>query len=105
MGPWAGRQADLLRVHWGDLNCLRRSACRLRGDLPAILKGASKMMVVYRHPDRLKLMDESGAIAIDDSKVDLVEAVNEMTMGSALTTAASAWGSRRTTSRATRTRK
>jgi len=47
----------------------------------AILKGASKVMVVDRHPDRLRLIEEIGAIAIDDSKVDPVEAVNEMTMG------------------------
>jgi glutathione-independent formaldehyde dehydrogenase len=38
-------------------------------------------MVVDRHPDRLKLAEEIGAIAIDDSAVDPVEAVNELTMG------------------------
>ena len=34
-----------------------------------------------RHPDRLREIKELGAIAIDDSAVDPVEAVNEMTMG------------------------
>src|SRR3954462_918010 len=49
--------------------------------LSATIKGASKVMVVDRHPDRLRLAEEIGAIPIDDSKVDPVEAVNEMTMG------------------------
>ena len=39
------------------------------------------MMVVDRHPDRLRLAESIGAIAIDDSKVDPVEAVLEETMG------------------------
>ncbi|MEV8214124.1 glutathione-independent formaldehyde dehydrogenase [Leifsonia sp. NPDC077715] len=122
MGPWAGGQADLLRVPWGDFNCLRlgEDAAEKQTDYvmladifptgyhatemarvkpgdqtviygagpvglmaaySAILKGASRVMIVDRHPDRLKLAEEIGAIAIDDSKVDPVEAVNEMTMG------------------------
>ncbi|WP_431219284.1 glutathione-independent formaldehyde dehydrogenase [Leifsonia xyli] len=122
MGPWAGGQADLLRVPWGDFNCLRlgEDAAEKQSDYvmladifptgyhatemarvqpgdqtviygagpvgcmaaySAVLKGASKVMVVDRHPDRLKLVEEIGAIPIDDSKVDPVEAVNEMTMG------------------------
>ncbi len=47
----------------------------------ATIKGASKVMVVDRHPDRLRLAESIGAIAIDDSKVDPVEAVLEQTMG------------------------
>ena len=47
----------------------------------AILKGASRVMVVDRQPDRLKKVEEIGAIPIDDSAVDPVEAINEMTMG------------------------
>ncbi|MDY1006434.1 zinc-binding dehydrogenase [Curtobacterium sp. CFBP9011] len=47
----------------------------------AILKGASKVMVVDRQPDRLQKVEEIGAIPIDDSAVDPVEAVNELTMG------------------------
>ncbi|MET1051029.1 MAG: glutathione-independent formaldehyde dehydrogenase [Mycetocola sp.] len=122
MGPWAGGQAELLRVPWGDFNCLRLGedaeerqndyvmladifptgyhATELAGVQPgdqtviygagpvgcmaaysAILKGASRVMVVDRHPDRLKKVEEIGAIPIDDSAVDPVEAVNEMTMG------------------------
>ena len=122
MGPWAGGQAELLRVPWGDFNCLRLGedaeerqndyvmladifptgyhATEMAGVQPgdqtviygagpvgcmaaysAILKGASRVMVVDRHADRLKKVEEIGAIAIDDSAVDPVEAVNEMTMG------------------------
>jgi len=39
------------------------------------------VMVVDRHPDRLAAIEEIGAIAIDDSKVDPVEAVLDLTMG------------------------
>lgn len=122
MGPWAGGQAELLRVPWGDFNCLRLGedsvdketdyvmladifptgyhATELAGVIPgdsvviygagpvglmaalsATIKGASKVMVVDRHPDRLRLAEEIGAIAIDDSKVDPVEFVMEQTMG------------------------
>ncbi|MEX0153054.1 glutathione-independent formaldehyde dehydrogenase [Microbacterium sp. LMI1-1-1.1] len=122
MGPWAGGQAELLRVPWGDFNCLRLGedaeekqtdyvmladifptgyhATEMANVKPgdqtviygtgpvgamaaysAIIKGASKVMVVDRHPDRLRLIEEIGAIPIDDSAVDPVEAVMEMTMG------------------------
>ena len=104
MGPWAGGQAELLRVPWGDFNCLRLGedaeerqtdyvmladifptgyhATELANVKPgdqtviygagpvgcmaaysAIIKGASKVMVVDRHPDRLKKAEEIGAIA------------------------------------------
>jgi glutathione-independent formaldehyde dehydrogenase len=122
MGPWPGGQAELLRVPWGDFNCLRLGedaeekqtdyvmlsdifptgyhATEMAGVKPgdqtvvygagpvglmaaysAVIKGASRVMVVDRHPDRLRLAEEIGAIPIDDSKVDPVETVNEMTMG------------------------
>jgi glutathione-independent formaldehyde dehydrogenase len=47
----------------------------------ATLKSASKVMVVDRHPDRLALAGQIGAIPIDDSKADPVEAVMEETGG------------------------
>lgn len=47
----------------------------------AIIQGACMVMVVDRHPDRLRLAEEIGAIAIDDSKVDPVERVLELTNG------------------------
>ncbi|UMB69532.1 glutathione-independent formaldehyde dehydrogenase [Mycobacterium paraterrae] len=122
MGPWQGGQAELLRVPYGDHNCLRLGedavdketdyvmladifptgyhATELAGVIPgdsvviygsgpvglmaalsATIKGASKVMVVDRHPDRLRLAEEIGAIPIDDSKVDPVEFVLEQTMG------------------------
>jgi glutathione-independent formaldehyde dehydrogenase len=47
----------------------------------AVLKSASKVMLVDRHPDRLKLAEQIGAIAIDDSKGSPVDAVLEQTDG------------------------
>jgi glutathione-independent formaldehyde dehydrogenase len=49
--------------------------------LSAITKGASKVMVVDRHPDRLALAEKIGAIAIDDSKASPPEQVLEQTAG------------------------
>jgi glutathione-independent formaldehyde dehydrogenase len=47
----------------------------------AILKGAKEVMLVDRHPDRLKLAEKIGAIPIDDSKGDPVEQLMELTDG------------------------
>ena len=47
----------------------------------AIIKGASKVMVVDNQEDRLKLAEEYGAIAIDFSKGSAVEQVLELTDG------------------------
>ncbi len=47
----------------------------------AMLQGASKVMIVDRHPDRLKLAEEIGVIPIDDSKGDPIEQVLEQTRG------------------------
>jgi len=47
----------------------------------AAIKGASKIMVVDNHKDRLKLAEEFGAIAIDFSKGSAVEQVLELTEG------------------------
>lgn len=122
MGPWAGGQAELLRVPWADFDALRLPEdARERQDdyvmlsdifptgyhavemsglqpgetivilgggpvgqmaaLSAITKGASKVMVVDRHPDRLRLAQEIGAMPIDDSTVNPVEAVMQETNG------------------------
>ncbi|MBD8080784.1 glutathione-independent formaldehyde dehydrogenase [Citricoccus sp. NPDC079358] len=53
----------------------------LMAALSATIKGAAKVMVVDRHPDRLALAEQIGAIAIDDSKTDPVQAVLDETMG------------------------
>jgi threonine dehydrogenase-like Zn-dependent dehydrogenase len=47
----------------------------------AMIKGACKVMVVDRHPDRLKLAESIGAVAIDDSKCNPVDRVMELTHG------------------------
>ena len=47
----------------------------------AILKSASQVIVVDRHPDRLLLAEQIGAIPVDDSSVDPVERVLELTGG------------------------
>ncbi len=47
----------------------------------AYIKGASKVMVVDRLPDRLKLVEAMGAIPIDDSKASPVEQIMALTDG------------------------
>lgn len=47
----------------------------------ATIKGAAQVMIVDRHPDRLRLAQKIGAIAIDDSKGSPVERVLELTNG------------------------
>src|SRR6202012_1214341 len=47
----------------------------------AMIKGASKVIVVDRHKDRLRLAEEIGAIAVNDSKGCPVDQVMELTDG------------------------
>jgi glutathione-independent formaldehyde dehydrogenase len=47
----------------------------------AMIQGASKVMLVDRHPDRLRLAEQVGVIPIDDSKGDPVEQVLDQTGG------------------------
>jgi glutathione-independent formaldehyde dehydrogenase len=47
----------------------------------ATIQGAKQVFVVDRHPDRLRLAEQVGAIAVDDSKVDPVEQVLALTSG------------------------
>jgi threonine dehydrogenase-like Zn-dependent dehydrogenase len=49
--------------------------------LSATTMGASKVMVVDRHPDRLRLIEQTGAIGVDDSKGSPVDQVMEHTNG------------------------
>jgi glutathione-independent formaldehyde dehydrogenase len=53
----------------------------LMAALSASIKGASKVMVVDSHPDRLKLAEKLGAIPIDDSDGTAADQVLEMTGG------------------------
>jgi threonine dehydrogenase-like Zn-dependent dehydrogenase len=122
MGPYSGGQAELLRVPYGDFNCLLlpRDAQEKENDyvmladifptgyhatelagvrpgesvviygagpvglmaaLSATLKGASQVMVVDTHKDRLSLAEKIGAIAIDDTEGGGVERVMDLTGG------------------------
>ena len=47
----------------------------------AMIKGASKVMIVDRHPDRLRLAEQIGVIPIDDSKGSPVDQVLAQTNG------------------------
>ena len=47
----------------------------------AVIKGASQVMVVDTHKDRLKLAEKLGAIAVDNSDGNAVERVMELTKG------------------------
>jgi Zinc-binding dehydrogenase len=47
----------------------------------AIIKGASQVMVVDRHKDRLRLAEKIGAIPIDDSLTDPVDSLMKLTHG------------------------
>jgi threonine dehydrogenase-like Zn-dependent dehydrogenase len=47
----------------------------------ALIKGASKVIIVDRHPDRLELARKIGAIAIDDSKGSPIEEILDLTDG------------------------
>jgi glutathione-independent formaldehyde dehydrogenase len=122
MGPYSGGQAELLRVPYGDFNCLRlppdvrekESAYAMLSDifptgyhatelagvstgdsvvvwgagpvglmaaLSCTLRGASKVMVVDRHPDRLALAAKLGAIPVDYSDGSAVDTIMELTGG------------------------
>jgi threonine dehydrogenase-like Zn-dependent dehydrogenase len=47
----------------------------------AKIQGAKRIFVVDRHPDRLRLAERIGAVAVDDSKVDPVARVLDLTEG------------------------
>jgi len=122
MGPYSGGQAELLRVPYGDFNCLvlprdaeekeadyvmladvfptGYHATELAGVKPgesvviygagpvglmaamsSMIKGASQVMVVDTHKDRLALAEKTGAIAIDDTEGGGVEKIMELTGG------------------------
>lgn len=53
----------------------------LMAALSAFIRGASKVIVVDRFPDRLRLAQQIGAIAVDFSKGDAVEQVLQHTQG------------------------
>ena len=71
--------------------------------LSATTMGASKVMVVDRHPDRLRLVEQIGAIPVDDSKGSPVDQVMEHTNGMGADRGASSWATRHTTRGAMKT--
>jgi threonine dehydrogenase-like Zn-dependent dehydrogenase len=122
MGPYSGGQAELLRVPYGDFNCLvlpqdarekeddyvmladifptgyhateladvqpgesvvvyGAGPVGLMAAYSSIIKGASKVMIVDRLPDRLALAERIGVMPIDDSKGSPVDQVLEETDG------------------------
>jgi threonine dehydrogenase-like Zn-dependent dehydrogenase len=122
MGGYQGGQAELLRVPFGDFNCLKLpedakekeadyamladiwptgwhgtelagvepgdsvvvyggGPVGLMAALSAQVKGAEQVMLVDRHADRLRLAEQIGVIAIDDSKASAVDQVLELTGG------------------------
>jgi glutathione-independent formaldehyde dehydrogenase len=75
MGPYQGGRAEYLRVPWADFNCLV---------LPEDAKEKENdyvMLADIFQPDRIKLIEQLGATAIDPSKGDPVEQVLELTGG------------------------
>jgi len=121
MGPYAGGQAELLRVPFADVNLLELPAgdehendftmlsdifptgwhgTVLAGQQPgddvvvfgggpvglmaahsAMIRGAARVFVVDKEPDRLALAEKIGAIAVDFSAADPVEQLMDATHG------------------------
>ncbi|MFD5826273.1 glutathione-independent formaldehyde dehydrogenase [Lentzea sp. NPDC060358] len=121
MGPYAGGQAEHLRVPYADFNLLKLPpgddfendftmlsdvfptgwhGTELAGQRPgddvvvfgagpvglmaahsAVLRGAARVFVVDRRPDRLALAGRFGAVPVDFSQADPVEQVMEATKG------------------------
>jgi len=121
MGPYAGGQAELLRVPFADVNLLELPAgdehendftmlsdifptgwhgTVLAGQQPgddvvvfgggpvglmaahsAMIRGAARVFVVDKEPDRLALAEKIGAVAVDFSAADPVEQLMDATHG------------------------
>ncbi|NJP44593.1 glutathione-independent formaldehyde dehydrogenase [Actinacidiphila epipremni] len=121
MGPWAGGQAEYLRVPYADFNCLKlpegtehESDFVLLADIfptgyhgneladvspgdsvavygagpvglmaaySALLRGAKKVFVVDRVPERLQKAEEIGAVPVNFAEGSPVEQIKEQTGG------------------------
>jgi len=80
--PTGWHSTELARVSPGDTVVIYGAGpVGLMAAYSATIKGASKIMIVDRLPDRLRLAESIGAIAIDDSKGSPVEQVMSMTDG------------------------
>jgi glutathione-independent formaldehyde dehydrogenase len=77
---WHG--AELAGVQPGDTVVVYGAGpVGLMAALSASIKGASRIFVVDRQADRLRLAESIGAIAVDDSQVDPVQTVLDATLG------------------------
>ncbi|HEX4505755.1 MAG TPA: glutathione-independent formaldehyde dehydrogenase [Alphaproteobacteria bacterium] len=80
--PTGWHATELAKVQTGDTVVIYGAGpVGLFAAYSAGIKGASQVMIVDRHPDRLRLAEQIGAIPIDDSKEDPVEAVMKLTKG------------------------
>lgn len=80
--PTGYHATELAQVRPGDVVVIYGAGpVGLMAAYSASLKGAAHVMVVDRHPDRLRLAESIGATAIDDSKGSPVEQVLELTDG------------------------
>jgi threonine dehydrogenase-like Zn-dependent dehydrogenase len=80
--PTGWHATELAGVQAGDTVVVYGSGpVGLMAAYSAMLKDASKVMVVDRHPDRLRLAESIGAIPIDDSRGDPVDQVLVQTNG------------------------
>jgi glutathione-independent formaldehyde dehydrogenase len=80
--PTGWHATELAGVRAGDSVVVYGSGpVGLMAAYSATLKSARQVMVVDRHPDRLKLAETIGVIPIDDSKVNPVEQVLQLTNG------------------------
>jgi threonine dehydrogenase-like Zn-dependent dehydrogenase len=80
--PTGWHATELAGVRAGDSVVVYGSGpVGLMAAYAATLKSARQVMIVDRHPDRLKLAETIGVIPIDDSKVNPVEQVLQLTNG------------------------
>ncbi len=80
--PTGYHATELANVKLGDQTVIYGAGpVGLMAAYSAILKGASRVWVVDRQADRLKLAESIGAIPVDDSKVDPVEFIKSETLG------------------------
>ena len=80
--PTGYHATDLAKVMPGDSVVIYGAGpVGLMAALSASIKGASKIMVVDNHKDRLALAEKMGAIPIDFSKAPAVDQILELTKG------------------------
>lgn len=80
--PTGWHATELAEVQAGDSVVVYGSGpVGLMAAYAATLKSARQVMIVDRHPDRLRLAESIGVIPIDDSKVSPVDRVLELTDG------------------------